>query len=106
MASGSRILRTRKFKGGRECYFFNIGQGRAAIKHLQIKGTRNYYFKTIGYYCFRTKVKSPLILRRFLRRFYATWPWGADAFLKHPPLQILSEKFTLSSINPSSGLLV
>ena len=79
---------------------------RVAKKHLKIKGTRNYYFKTIGYYCFRTKVKSPLILRRFLRRFYATWPWGADAFLKHPPLQILSEKFTLSSINPSSGLLV
>ena len=70
-------------------------------KHLKIKGTRNYYFKTIGY-CSRTKVKSPLILRRF----YATWPWGADAFLKHPPLQILSAKFTLSSINPSSGLLV
>ena len=45
MASGSRILRTRKFKGGRECYFSNISQGRAAIKHLQIKGTRNYYLK-------------------------------------------------------------
>ena len=61
--------------------------GPGCKKHLKIKGTRNYYFKTIGY-CFRTKVKSPLILRRF----YATWPWGADEFLKHPPLQILSQK--------------
>ena len=54
-------------------------------KHLKIKGTRNYYFKTIGY-CFRTKVKSPHILRRFLRRFYATWPWGADEFFQPPTL--------------------
>ena len=84
-----------------ERLFTGFVLGRVAKKHLKIKGTRNYYFKTIGY-CSRTKVKSPLILRRF----YATWPWGADAFLKHPPLQILSEKFTLSSINPSSGLLV
>ena len=84
---------------------YRLCPGPGCKKHLKIKGTRNYYFKTIGY-CFRTKLKSPLILRRFLRRFYATWPWGADAFLKHPPLQILSEKFTLSSINPSSGLLV
>ena len=38
--------------------------------HLKIKGAGNYYFKTIGY-CSRTKVKSPLILRRFS----ATWPW-------------------------------
>ena len=36
---------------------------------LKIKGTRNYYFKTIGY-CSRTKVKSPLILIGF----YATGP--------------------------------
>ena len=43
--------------------------GSLCIKHLKIKGTRNYYFKTIGY-CFRTKVKSPLILRMS----YATWP--------------------------------
>ena len=57
--------------------------GPGCKKHLKIKGTRSYYFKTIGYYCSRTKVKSPLILRRF----YATWPWGADEFLKHPPLQ-------------------
>ena len=34
------------------------------IKPLKIAGTCDYYFKTIGY-CFRTKVKSPLILRRF-----------------------------------------
>ena len=33
------------------------------------KTSRNYSFKTIGF-CPRTKVKSPLILRRF----YATWP--------------------------------
>ena len=33
-----------------------------AQKHLKIKGTRNHYFKTIGY-CSRTKVKIPLILR-------------------------------------------
>ena len=38
-------------------------------KHLKIKGAHNYYFKTIGY-CSSSKVKSPLILRRF----YATWP--------------------------------
>ena len=88
-----------------ESLFTGFVLGRVAKKHLKIKGTRNYYFKTIGY-CFRTKVKSPHILRRFLRRFYATWPWGADAFLRHPPLQILSEIFTYSSINPSSGLLV
>ena len=37
--------------------------------HQKIKGARNYYFKTIDY-CFRTKVKSPLVLRRL----YATWP--------------------------------
>ena len=59
MASGSRILSTREFKGGHEGYFFNIGQGQVAIKHLKIKGTRNYYFKTTGY-CFRTKVKTLL----------------------------------------------
>ena len=41
--------------------------GRGCKKHLKIKGTRYYYFKTIGY-CSRTKVKSSLILRRF----YAT----------------------------------
>ena len=45
MASGSRILSTREFKGGHEGYFFNIGQGQVAIKHLKIKGTRNYYLK-------------------------------------------------------------
>ena len=39
------------------------------LKFLNIKRTRNYYFKTIGY-CSRTKVKSSLMLRRF----YATWP--------------------------------
>ena len=38
-------------------------------KHLQIEGTRNCYFQTIGY-CSITKVKRSLILRRF----YATWP--------------------------------
>ena len=44
-------------------------RGSGCKKYLKIKGTRNYYFKTIGY-CSRTKVKSSLILRRF----YATWP--------------------------------
>ena len=39
-------------------------------KHPKIKGTRNYYFQTIGY-CSRTKVKHSCILRRF----YTTWPW-------------------------------
>ena len=43
--------------------------GSGCKKHLKIKETRNYSFKTIGF-CPRTKVKSPLILRRF----YATWP--------------------------------
>ena len=43
--------------------------GSGCKKFLKIKGTRNYYFKTIGY-CSRTKVKSSLMLRRF----YATWP--------------------------------
>ena len=38
--------------------------GLGCKKHLKIKGTRNCNFKTIGY-CFRTKLKSPLILRRF-----------------------------------------
>ena len=38
--------------------------GSGCKKHLKIKGIRNCYFKTRGY-CFRTKVKRPLILRRF-----------------------------------------
>ena len=46
-------------------------------KHLKIKETRNYYFKTIGY-CSRTKVNSSLILRRF----YATWPLALTLGLK------------------------
>ena len=49
--------------------------GSVYIKHLKVKGTRNYYFKTIGY-CFRTKVKSPLILRRP----YATWRWASNLY--------------------------
>ena len=48
---------------------YNWGPGSGCKKHLEINGTRHYYFKTIGY-CSRTKFKSPLILRRF----YATWP--------------------------------
>ena len=36
-------------------------QGRVAKNILKIKGTRNFYFKTIGS-CSRTEVKSPLIL--------------------------------------------
>ena len=51
--------------------------GRGCKKHLKIKGTRYYYFKTIGY-CSRTKVKSSLILRRF----YATWPLALTLGLK------------------------
>ena len=51
--------------------------GRGCKKHLKIKGTRNYYFKTIGY-CSRTKVRSSLILRWF----YATWPWTLTLCLK------------------------
>ena len=51
--------------------------GRGCKKHLKIKGTRNYYFKTVGY-CFKTKVKSSLILRRF----YATWHWAVTLGLK------------------------
>ena len=51
--------------------------GRSCKKHLKIKGTRNYYFKTIGY-CSRAKVKSSLILRKF----YATWPWALTLGLK------------------------
>ena len=50
---------------------------RGCKKHLKIKGTRNYYFKTIGY-CSRTKVKSSLILRGF----YLTWPWALTLGLK------------------------
>ena len=50
---------------------------RGCKKHLKIKGTRNYYFKTIGY-CSRTKVKSSLILRGF----YVTWPWALTLGLK------------------------
>ena len=48
------------------------GQGWVATdkKHLKINGTRNYCLKTIGY-CFRTKNRSPLILRSF---FYANQP--------------------------------
>ena len=46
-------------------------------KHLKIKETRNYYFKTIGY-CSRTRVNSSLILRRF----YATWPLALTLGLK------------------------
>ena len=48
----------------------NKDLGRVAKKHLKINGTRNYYFKTIGY-CSRTIVKSSLILSRF----YETRPW-------------------------------
>ena len=51
--------------------------GLGCKKHLKIKETRNYYFKTIGY-CSRTKVKSSLILRRF----YATWPLALTLGLK------------------------
>ena len=47
--------------------------GSGCKKRLKIKGTHNYYFKTIGY-CSRTKDESPL----FLRRFYATWPGCFD----------------------------
>ena len=54
-----------------------ITPGSGCKKHLKIKGTRNYYFKTIGY-CSRTKVKSSLILRRF----YATWLWALTLGLK------------------------
>ena len=43
--------------------------GSGCKKYLTIKGTRNYYFKTLGY-CSITKVNSSLISRRF----YATWP--------------------------------
>ena len=38
--------------------------GLGCKKHFKIKGTRSYNFETIGY-CSRTKLKSPLILRRF-----------------------------------------
>ena len=55
-------------------YYWWVG---VAKKHLKIKGTRNFYFKTIGYCC-RTKVKSSLILRRF----YATWHWALTLGLK------------------------
>ena len=41
--------------------------GWVAKKHLKLKGTRNYYFKTICCY-YRTTVKSPIIVGRF----YAT----------------------------------
>ena len=43
--------------------------GSGCKKYLKIKGTRNYYFKTLGY-CSITKVNSSLISRTF----YATWP--------------------------------
>ena len=61
-------------------------------KHLKNKETRHYYFKTICY-CSKTKVKSPLILRRF----YATWPWT----LKFTHLFTLG----LLEINITSSLL-
>ena len=35
------------------------GQGRVAKKNIKIKGTRNYYFKTIGY-CSTTKFNLEL----------------------------------------------
>ena len=50
--------------------FYLISVAEGCKKHRKIKGTRNYYFKTIGY-CSRTKVESSLILRRF----HATWHW-------------------------------
>ena len=56
-------------------YLLLLGRGRK--KHLKIKGTRNYYFETIGY-CSKTKVNSSLITRRF----YATWPWALTFGLK------------------------
>ena len=55
----------RQFAARNQCNRSESG----CIKHLKIKGTRNYYFKTISC-CFRTKIKSPLILRKL----YATWP--------------------------------
>ena len=55
---------------------FESGSGSGCLKHLKIKGTRNYYFKTIGY-CFRTKDKSPLILQRL----YATGRWPLAGFV-------------------------
>ena len=54
-------------------YAYVATPGSGCIKHFKIKGTRNFYFKTIGY-CFRTKVTSPLILRRL----YATWPTSLE----------------------------
>ena len=52
-------------------YLISVAESWVVLqKHLKIKGTRNYSFKTRGY-CSRTKVESPFILRRF----YATWPW-------------------------------
>ena len=54
-----------------------ITPGSGCKKHLKIKGTHNYYFKTIGY-CSRTKVKSSLILSGF----YATRPWALKLSLK------------------------
>ena len=38
-----------------------IWAGLQKKKNLKIKGTCNYYFRKVGY-CFRTNVKSPLIL--------------------------------------------
>ena len=54
------------------------------MKHLKIKGARNYLYKTIGY-CFRTKVRRALILRKL----YATWLW--------PPLH-LTFKFAIKRL--------
>ena len=50
-------------------YELTTFQGRVVKKGFKIKGTRNYFFETREC-CSRTKVKSPLIFRRF----YATWP--------------------------------
>ena len=69
------------------------GPGSGCKKHLEIEGTRAYYFKTIGY-CSRTKVKSPLIQRRF----YATWPWGVASIFF-----LLSQSFRSPEGAPREG---
>ena len=61
-----------------------------------VKGTRKYYFKTIGY-CFRTNVDSPLMLRRF----QATYPQGCGRFVRgvlHRALSALGQYQDLNQL--------
>ena len=62
-------------------FFITPGMGRGCKKHHKIKGTRNYYFKTIGY----------------LKRVLCNPALGTNAWFK----MLLPMPGTLSRLGPS-----